>query len=244
MRLLALLIALLASGSPGPAGAASRERPKRVYAVSEARGFVHPSIPDAVAELGRLGRASPRYDVIPLRAGAAGLTARRLRSADAVVFANTTGELPLPDRAAFLRFVRDGGGFLGVHAAADTFHSWPGYTRMLGAEFKRHPDQQTGRLVVEAPRDPAMRGVPSSFRLRDEFYEFVSSPRRRAKVLLSLDPRSIRGAQGPDHPLVWKRRYGRGRVFYDGLGHFPETWRDARQRRIVAAGLSWVLGLG
>ncbi len=243
MRLVLIVLAWVAAFGGPAASAPAGQRPKRVYVVSEARGFVHDSIPDAVAEFARLGRADPRFDVIHLRSGAAGLTSRRLRSADAVVFANTTGELPLPDRAAFLRFVRRGGGFLGTHSAADTLHSWPGYAGMLGAEFKHHPDQQTGRLVVEAPKDPAMRGIPSSFRLHDEFYEFVSSPRRRARILLRLDPKSIVGARGPDHPLVWKRAYGRGRVFYDGLGHFKATWRDPRQRRIVSAGLDWVLRL-
>ena len=192
---LTLLTLVLAFAALSPAAPA---RQKRVYVVSEARGFVHDSIPDAVSFFALLGRRSPRYEVIHLRGGAAGLTARRLRGADAVVFANTSGELPLPDRQAFLRFVREGGGFVGTHSASDTLHGWPQYTAMLGGEFKRHPPvSERGRLVVEAPRHPTMRRLPRVFRMVEEFYEFVSAPRRRARVLVSLDPASISNEMGP-----------------------------------------------
>ncbi len=239
LALLAFLIAFATS----PAGAPARQ--KRVYVVSEARGFVHDSIPDAVRFFGELGRRSPRYEVIHLRTGAAALTPRRLRSADAIVFANTSGELPLPDREAFLRFVRQGGGFVGTHSASDTFHAWPQYAAMLGGEFQRHPPvSERGRLVVEAPRHPTMRRLPRAFRILEEFYEFVSPPRRRARVLVSLDPASISNEMGADHPLVWARRYGRGRVFYDALGHFKATWSDPVHRRLLADGLDWAVGPG
>ena len=167
------------------------------------------------------------------------------RSADAIVFANTSGELPLPDREAFLRFVRQGGGFVGTHSASDTFHAWPQYAAMLGGEFQRHPPvSERGRLVVEAPRHPTMRRLPRAFRILEEFYEFVSPPRRRAHVLVSLDPASISNEMGADHPLVWARRYGRGRVFYDALGHFKATWADPVHRRLLADGLDWAVGPG
>ncbi len=94
--------------------------------MSEARGFVHESIPQTAAFFKRQGRRSRRYDVTHL-AGAAELTPARLRRVHAVVFASTTGDLPLPDRSALLRFVRSGGAFLGVHSASDTFHGWPGF---------------------------------------------------------------------------------------------------------------------
>jgi type 1 glutamine amidotransferase len=236
--LLAAVAVALAAGA-GPAGA----DPKRVYVVGEARGFVHDSIPAAVAFFADLGRRDRRFDVVPLRSGAAGLTARRLRSADAVVFATTSGELALPDRAAFLRFVRGGGGFVGTHSASDTLHSWPSYESLLGGEFERHGTPETGRLVVEARGHPITRGLPRSFVLHEEFYEFVSSPRRRARILVSLDPDSVATEAGRDVPMVWARAHARGRVFYNALGHFPDTWRHPVHRRLTARGLAWVLRL-
>ena len=238
-RCAAVLAVLSLVASATPAGA----RERRVLVVSEARGFVHDSIPAAVAYLRELGRRSRRYHVATLRQGAAGLTPARLRRADAVVFANTSGELPLPSRAALRRFVRAGGGLVGTHSASDTFYSWPRFAPLLGARFQRHGAPAEGRLLVEGPRHPATDGLPRAFRLTEEFYEFTSSPRARARVLLRLDPRSVGDELRPDIPLVWCRREGSGRVFYDALGHFPRTWSDRRHRLIVAGGLRWALGL-
>jgi uncharacterized protein len=231
----AILIGGLADGAEA--------RQKRVLVVSEARGFAHDSIPDAVGFFRELGRRSRRFDVVHLQGGAARLTPARLRRADGVVFANTSGELPLPGRAALVRFVRSGGALAGTHSATDTFHSWPGWRRLLGARFQRHGAPATGRLVVEDRRHPVTRGLPPAFTMREEFYEFTSSPRRRAHVLLRLDPASIGDELRPDIPLAWTRRFGSGRVFYDALGHFRETWSDRRHRRLVAQGLRWALRL-
>lgn len=226
----------------GPASAAEA-RQKRVLVVSEARGFVHASIPAAVSYFRELGRRSPRYEVVHLRGGAAALTRSRLRRADGLVFANTSGELPLPDRAALARFLRSGGALVGTHSASDTFHRWPGWRRMIGAEFLRHGVPAIGRVTVRDRRHPATRRLPTSFRLREEFYEFTSAPLTGTRVLLALDPASIGDELRRSIPLAWSRRYGRGRVFYNALGHFSETWSDPRQRRLVADGLRWALRL-
>ena len=243
----ALLLAVSALGA-GPAAttapSASAPTPKQVLLVSEARGFVHDSIPAAVAAFEDLGRRSTRYDVVHLRAGAAGLTPARLDRAAGVVFANTSGELPFSatQRAALLRFVRRGGGVVATHSASDAFlGTWPAYGRLLGARFDRHGKPRTGRVAIEDRGHPATRRLGPALRIFEEFYAFEQAPdpRRVAHVLARLDT----GAGGPDRPLVWCRREGRGRVFYDALGHFPETWRDRRHRRLVAGGLAWALGL-
>ena len=231
-------LALLLAVAAAPAGAAQ----KRVLVVSEARGFVHQSIPDVVAFFRREGRRSRRIDVRHV-GRAARLSRARLRRADAVVFASTTGELPLPDRAAFLRFVRSGGAFVGVHSASDTFHGGPAYRRLLGAEVARHGAQQEGRVVVSGRPHPVTRGLPRSFLLFEEFYEFTAAPLPGSRVLLRLDPTSVDDELGQDLPLVWTRRYGKGRVFYDALGHFGATWRHPRHSRLVRRGLAWALRL-
>ena len=153
------------------------------------------------------------------------------------MFANTTGELPLPDRRALLRFVRRGGAFVGTHSASDTLHSWHAYARLLGGEFARHGSVQPGRLVVAPRPHPVTRGLPRTFSLTDEFYEFTAPPPEGARVLLRLDPGSVSDELGSDVPLVWARRYRRGRVFYDALGHSPETWRDPHFRLMMKRGL-------
>jgi hypothetical protein len=140
------------------AAPAAQAAERRVLLVSEARGFVHDSIP-ATEFFARLGEHSRAYDVIPL-GGAAELTPRRLRRADGVVFANTSGELELPDRPAFRRFVRSGGAFIGSHSASDTLHSWPAFETLLGGEFLRHGPVQPGQLAVARRPHPVTRGLP------------------------------------------------------------------------------------
>jgi type 1 glutamine amidotransferase len=213
---------------------------RRALLVTEARGFVHPSIATAADFFLDFGKRSRRFDVTHLHGGGEALTPKRLRKADAVIFANTSGELPVPDRPALRRFVRRGGALIGTHSASDTFHSWPAFETLLGGEFARHGALQEGRLLVEE-RNSITRGLPSSFRLTDEFYEFASPLPPRTTVLVRLDPDSVPDEMGTDLPLVWTRRYGRGRVFYDALGHPPETWQDPVNSRLLARGVAWAL---
>jgi type 1 glutamine amidotransferase len=156
------------------------------------------------------------------------------------VFLLTSGELPLGSagKRALVSFVRDGGGLAGFHSATDTFHHWRAYRALIGAEFSHHPHPSVQRVIVEDRRSPATRRLPASFRIGEEFYVFTSDPRPRVHVLARLDT----GTAGPDRPFVWCRRFGRGRVFYDALGHFDSTWRDQRQLEIVAGGLDWAAG--
>jgi uncharacterized protein len=203
--------------------AAAALAPPQVLVVTETRGFVHDSIPAAKTMVASLG-----YRTTFLR-GASELTAGRLRRAGAVVFLNTSGELRLDaaGKRRLLGFVRGGGAFVGTHSAADTFHDWRGFQDMLGAEFRGHPPAGPGRVDVVDHGFTSAR----SFTIADEFYVF----RARAK-------RHVVARVHGGGPLVWWRRYGRGRVFYDGLGHFPGTWSEPHQRRLVADGLRWALG--
>ena len=222
----------------------ARAAEPRVLVVTETAGFKHDSIPAARDWLRRLGRRTKRFDTVFL-SRARDLTSRRLGRARAVVFLNTSGELSLGKggRSRLLRFVRDGGGLVGTHSATDTLSRWSDWGPLIGALFSHHPFTGTGRVIVEDGDHPATRGLGASFRMREEYYYFKSNPRGRAHVLARLDVASFGGDGSEDRPLVWCRREGEGRVFYDALGHFPATWGTKRQRRIVSGGLRWALGL-
>jgi uncharacterized protein len=202
--------------------AAAAVAPAQVLVVTETRGFVHDSIPAAKAMVGSLGYRTAFLE------GARELTANRLRRARVVVFLNTSGELHVDaaGKRRLLAYVRDGGGFVGTHSAADTFHDWPRFQTMLGAEFRSHPPPGPATVDVVDRAFTATR----SFAITEEFYAF----KRRAPFHVIA---RLRGGG----PLAWWRRYGRGRVFYDALGHFPATWSDPHQRRLVADGLRWAM---
>lgn len=211
-------------------GATAAEAKPRVLVVSEAAGFVHDSIPAAVAFFGALDG----YDVRTVPSFAA-LTTRRLAGARVVLLANTSGEprIPASNRAALLRFVRGGGGLVATHSSTDTFkRSWPAYGALVGARFDHHGPLGRQRLVVEDRVHPITRGLPARFTMVDEPYEFASNPRPRVHVLMRLAAR-------PDRPLVWTRTPGKGRVFYSALGHPIAAWSDPRHERLLRRAVAW-----
>jgi uncharacterized protein len=245
MGVMAVVIAACgASDGASRSGAAAlaRARPavRTVLVLTQTLGFHHASIPSAVEALRRAAARNGRYRVAFLRS-ASRLTPAALKGAAAVVFLLTTGELPLSrsQKHALLAYVHDGGGLVGFHSATDTFHHWPGYIELIGAEFSHHRRPSTERVIVEDRSTPATRALPRSFAIHEEFYVFKHDPRSHVHVLMRLD--TPRG--GPDRPLVWCRRSARGRVFYDALGHFPQTWSDPRQRELVSGGIAWAAGL-
>src|SRR5207244_4984677 len=87
------------------------------------------------------------------------MSAAALKNYDGVIFANTTGILPLPDKQAFLDWIKAGHGFVGTHSASDTFHGPEGsidpYIDMIGSEFKTHRAQATVECLNMDPTHPA-----------------------------------------------------------------------------------------
>jgi type 1 glutamine amidotransferase len=170
----------------------------------------------------------------------ASITRASLASHDVLFFALTTGELPLDadQKSAILDFVSGGKGFLGVHSATDTLYEWPEYGGLVGAYFKEHPWTQSAGVIVEDEGHPATAGLGGRFTINEEFYAFRENPRPRVHVLLRLDAASV-GTSG-DYPLAWTQTYGLGRSYYNALGHFQETWRDARFQRQLVGAIQWL----
>lgn len=222
----------LDAGTPG--GAA----PIRVQAFTRTEGFRHDSIGAGLSLLGELEQRG----AIALRAteDAAELV-RELADTDVVVFLSTTGEI-LDDaqQDALESFVRAGGGFVGVHAAADTEYDWPFYGELLGARFESHPAVQTARIVVEAPDHPATAALPESWERDDEWYNFDRNPRDSVQVLLTLDESSYEGgSHGADHPIAWCQLLGRGRSFFTALGHTEASWSEPLFAQHIEGALRW-----
>jgi type 1 glutamine amidotransferase len=173
------------------------------------------------------------------------LTADGLRDVDAVFFANTTGDLGIPDMAAFLGWIQAGHAFLGAHSASDTYHEDRRYIDMLGGEFQTHGDQTSVDLNVEAPTHPAVSHMAPRFRVFDEIYEFVVNNRSSVDVLLSLDRHPNDGHPGAGQPgdflLAWTKSFGTGRVFYTALGHREDVWESAAFRQHIRGAMQWAL---
>jgi type 1 glutamine amidotransferase len=212
--------------------------PIRVIMLTATRGFRHDSIPTARDVMNAMASSSGEFTVT-MTEDVSAITASTLVGYDVLFFALTSGELPFDSdqKAAILNFVSGGKGFLGVHSATDTLYDWPDYGRLVGAYFKEHPWTQSATVLVEDQTHPSTVGLGDRFRLTEEFYTFRENPRPRVQVLLRLDPSSV-GTTG-DYPLAWTQSYGAGRVYYNALGHFADTWRDRGFQRQLAGALRW-----
>ncbi len=241
----AALAATAAGALPPPAPSLASEH-FGVLVVGATAGYRHDSIPTAIETIRRLGEESGAYGVtvLPEVADLVVLSADSLAQHSVVVFASTSGELPLDEtqKTALLSFITAGGGFIGVHSATDTFYAWPEYGELTGAYFREHPWTQEVRVNVEDATHPTTHMLPSTLTLTDEIYVFRSDVRARpnTRILLSLDASSV-GAVG-DFPLVWCSPYGAGRVLYNALGHFDAVWHDSLFRAHLLAAIRWTAG--
>jgi type 1 glutamine amidotransferase len=239
----ALLVVGACASEDAPASPSSNpprpgQTPIRVLMLTATAGFRHDSISTARQVMAELATTTGEFTVTATEDLSA-VTATGLSAYDVLFFALTTGELAFNDdqKAAILNFVSRGGGFLGAHSATDTLYGWADYGLLVGAYFREHPWTQQATVVVEDQAHPATAGLGERFSLVEEFYTFRDNPRPRVQVLLRLDATSV-GANG-DYPLAWTQAYGSGRVYYNALGHFVETWRDSRFQRQLTGAIRW-----
>ncbi|MDW8209253.1 MAG: ThuA domain-containing protein [Chloroherpetonaceae bacterium] len=160
--------------SPGLRGEPQtrNRRMKNVLVVTVTKGFRHDSIPVAEETIKMLGERTGAWITDFARTDAdiqQKMTPQALQRYDAVIFANTTGVLPLPDPPALLEYVRSGKGFVAMHAGSDTFHTWPGssapvseYIQMLGGEFLTHGAQCAVDGHILDPKHPATIAIVRS----------------------------------------------------------------------------------
>lgn len=236
--------------------------PKKVLVVTVTKGFRHSSIPTAEKVLGELATKDGGFTVDYARTDdelKSKMSVASLANYDGVIFANTTGDLPLPDVDGFVNWVRSGKGFVGMHSATDTFRAHDPvhpYTVMINGEFKTHKEQAAVEAVNGDPNFPSNRHLGPTFAVFDEIYLLNRYQRQAVKALLDLDQHP--NSKMPGHyPISWARLYGQGRVWYTSLGHREDMWdaapdlkdrknsvaiSEAYQKHILG-GIRWAIGL-
>ena len=214
----------------------------RLQVYSATRGYRHASIHAGVEAVRELASAEG-FDVDATEDAAAFRGANLARYA-AVVFLNTTGNVLDDDgRSALSGFVAAGGGFVGVHGAADAEYDWPSYEGLVGAWFEGHPEIQPATFVVEDGTHPATGDLPERWSRVEELYNYQTNPRPGVRVLMTLDETSYEnGTMGADHPITWCHRGSGGPAFYTGVGHNPESYSEPEVRRVLRGGLRYATG--
>jgi type 1 glutamine amidotransferase len=238
-----LFLAMLGVSLAASASAQTIKPSFTVLVFSKTTGFRHDSIPDGIAAIRALG-AEHSFGVAETK-DAGRFTGAILPQYKVVVFLSTTGDiLDAEQRTVFERYIRSGGGFVGIHSASDTEYHWPWYGRLIGAWFASHPQIQHATIHIEDPDHPSTKGLPASWERTDEWYNFRSNPRSAVHVLASLDEASYSGgAMGTDHPIAWCQNIDGGRSWYTAMGHTKESYAEPLFRLHLLGGIESAAGV-
>ena len=202
-------------------------------------GFRHASIPAGIEAVRDLGTANGL--AVEATEDATAFTPENLARYRAVVWLSTSGDvLDAGQRSAFEAYVRAGGGYAGVHGAADTGYAWPWYGRLVGAWFEQHPPVQTATIRVEDRDHPSTRHLDRTWSRTDEWYDFRTNPRPRVRVLANVEESTYRGGgMGADHPIAWCHDHAGARSWYTGLGHTEASFAEPAMRGHLLGGIQY-----
>ncbi|MFF3930471.1 ThuA domain-containing protein [Streptomyces hirsutus] len=232
-----------AEAAPHPAPAPAADPAYEVLVFSRTAGFRHSSIDDGIAALRALGTAN--NFTVDASEDPQVFTTGNLARYEAVVFLSTTGDvLGTAQQAIFEQYIKEGGGYVGIHAAADTEYDWPFYEGLAGALFHSHPAIQSATVEVEDRAHDATAHLGTTWQRTDEWYNYRTNPRTTAHVLASLDESSYSGGNmSGDHPIAWCKDYQGGRAFYTGGGHTDESYAEPAFRRHLLGGIRWAASM-
>jgi uncharacterized protein len=242
MRWLILILALLSSAEV--AGQPSRGA---ILIYSGTTGYRHESIPAGIQAITQIARN--RGLAVVASEDPSIFAPNRLRPFRAIVLFSCTTDPKNPAsewlvgdrRKALQQFVRQGGGVVAIHAAADSNYNWPWYGRLIGGHFARHPSGTPRGIVHVVDRShPGVAGLALNQRRTDEWYYFDDYD-PTSHLLVTLDPQSIGEKDVNPNPVSWARYVDGGRVFYTAMGHTAESYSEPWFRRHLADGLDWVL---
>lgn len=215
---------------------------KKILVFSKTAGYRHASSIQAgkkeIIELGKKNKfgvdTSESADVF---------TAENLKHYAAVVFLCTTGNvLNEEQQKAFEQFIRNGGGYVGLHSAADTEYDWAWFGELNGAYFKNHPRPQEAIFNIVDPNNIATAHLPKVWKRTDELYNFkwIGTD---LKILITIDESSYTGGgNGENHPMAWYHEFDGGRGFYTALGHDNKSWEDPLYAEHVLGGIKYAMG--
>ncbi len=159
-----------------------------------------------------------------------------------VIFLNTSGNvLNAEQQYQFKKYIRSGGGFVGVHGASTTEYDWPWFGDLVGGYFRNHPKIQNASIEVTNNNHLSTKHLPSKWSRTDEWYNFkyISDS---INVLLTLDEASYEGGIHEDrHPIAWFHEYDGGKSFYTGLGHTIESYQEQEFLDHLFGGISYTM---
>jgi uncharacterized protein len=237
--LTALLPCLLRAADP----------PRVLVYQKNGKGFVHDNREASAKALQEIGAESGFG--VDVSSDPAVFRDESLKKYRALIFANTNNEGFDTDaqREAFQRFLRGGGGYVGIHSSTGSERTWDWFQKMQGAKFLRHPPLQKFGIHVLDAAHPATSHLEKKWVWEDECY-FFTSLNPAIHVLMAadtaalLDPKRDKepGAKlNGVFPLAWCHEFEGARVFYTALGHKKEYYSDPVFRKHLLGGIRWAM---
>jgi type 1 glutamine amidotransferase len=248
-----------------------------VLVYSETTGFRHDHIPHTILAIQKLGiKHGFNVDVYDPQLPSVSMPAspftslETLAEYETIVFESTVGHNPGPldpvtERPVFEAYMRGGGGYVGIHGAADSArgtpaNQWSWYGNLVGGWFVNHPNGQSGfghcgsclhvEVIREDDEHPATEDLPPRWRIVDELYNFDRAPRADVHTLLSLNEdtyqRSLNSGNaantplvlmGGDHPIAWCQNWDGGKAFSQILGHARWLYYDDQFMDVILGGI-------
>jgi hypothetical protein len=241
---------------PKQAVATPRKR-RKLLVIESLHGMSHNTIPHTNVMIEELGKITGAWET-EFNNDLDNLKYPRIKEYDGIFLNSVVGEL-LPDlavREGLARFVKEGGGLGGIHGTPWASRNWDEFAEMIGAQSAPHRIEQGVMKVYDSTSPLVASFAGKSLPFREEYYRFEHEGRGRlrwdsVRVLLtveldnpSIEPRPWTGYKRPDniYPVAWIRTYGKGRVFYNSLGHMPETFMTPEIVGHFFAGLQYLLG--
>jgi len=232
------------------------KKPRKLLVIESLAGMYHnPGIPDCDLMVDLMGKITGAWET-ELNNDLSNLKYDKIKQYDAVFVNSAVGEM-FPDpavRDGLSRYLKEGGGLVGIHGTPWASTDWVEFADMIGAQTAPHRTEN-GILKVYDPTSPIMK----SFGGKDlphieEYYRFntegVSSFRwDKFRVLLTGDMNVPQrtpwtGYKRPDniYPVTWVGSYGKGRIFYCSLGHMSQTYQTPEIVGHIFAGIQFALG--
>ena len=242
---------------PSLKATATPKKARKVLVLSKAMGWYHSSI-ETGKTCFRLMADETKAFSADFNDDPAFYTKENLAKYDALIFNNATHSQELfnkEQQEAILNYVKNGGGFIGIHSASDCGTSvgkskkaWPEITEMIGGAFDGHPWTHKGMYGIrnEDPKHPLVAPFEGkNFKISDEIYKYKDYKRENQRVLWTIDMLESykhKGRKDHDHAVLWVKEYGKGRVFFSALGHNESVFANAKILQVWLNGIQFAMG--
>lgn len=226
-------------------------RGKRILVYTKnGKGYVHDNIPYSIKAIKKLGE---EYGfAVDATDDPAVFNDQNLKQYDAIVFSNTNNETINTEaqKRAFQRYIRSGGGFVGIHSASGSERSWPWYWKLLGGKFKRHAPRQDFKVKIIDKNHPATSFLADPWQIIDDECYYLNQLNPDIHVLLAADMNTVEDKEkdtypadifGDTFPLAWYHSFDGGRQWYTALGHRPEHYSDPTFMKHILGGIRWAV---